>query len=107
MKLIHRLAPSPQGFISLDGWFDGLNKLRPLLNGGTGPFPEKSFVTAEGLIGELFAEARPQVLLHGDFHHFNILLSGRVWLVIDPKEVIGPAEYEVGPLLMNPYNFML
>jgi streptomycin 6-kinase len=46
------------------------------------------------------------VLLHGDYHHFNILLSERVWLVIDPKGVIGQAEYEVGPLLTNPNNFM-
>jgi streptomycin 6-kinase len=93
--------------LSLRGWFDGLKDLRPHFNGGTGPFPEKSFATAEGLISELFAEQRPLVLLHGDFHHFNILLSGRGWLVIDPKGVIGPAEYEVGPLLMNPYNVIL
>ena len=107
MMMIHRPAPSPQGLLSLRGWFDGLKDLRPHFNGGTGPFPEKSFATAEGLISELFAEQRPLVLLHGDFHHFNILLSGRGWLVIDPKGVIGPAEYEVGPLLMNPYNVIL
>jgi streptomycin 6-kinase len=107
MKMIHRPAPSPEGFLSLRGWFDEMKKLRPHFGGGTGPFPKKSFATAEGLIAELFAEQRPQVLLHGDFHHFNILLSGRGWLVIDPKGVIGPAEYEVGPLLMNPYNVML
>jgi streptomycin 6-kinase len=44
------------------------------------------------------------VLLHGDFHHFNILSSERGWLVIDPKGVIGPPEYEVGPLLLNPWD---
>jgi streptomycin 6-kinase len=27
--------------------------------------------------------------------------------VIDPKGVIGPAEYEAGPLLTNPNNIML
>jgi len=107
MQAIHRPAPQPEGFLSLRGWFDELKKLRPLFGGGTGPFPEKSFAIAEGLMRDLFAEQRPQVLLHGDFHHFNILLSGRGWLVIDPKGVIGPAEYEVGPLLMNPYNVRL
>jgi streptomycin 6-kinase len=106
MKMIHRPAPPAQGFLSLRGWFDELKKLRPRFGGGAGPFPKKSFATAEDLIGELFAEQCPQVLLHGDFHHFNILLSDRGWLVIDPKGVIGPAEYEVGPLLMNPYNLM-
>ncbi|MGB8214314.1 MAG: aminoglycoside phosphotransferase family protein [Anaerolineales bacterium] len=106
MKKIHRPAPQQEGFLSLRGWFDGLKEVRPLFGGGTGPFPEKSFSTAEGLIHDLFAEERPQVLLHGDFHHFNILLSARGWLAIDPKGVAGPAEYEVGPLLINPYNVM-
>jgi streptomycin 6-kinase len=107
LKAIQRPAPQPEGFISLRGWFDELKKLRLGFGGGTGPFPEKSFTTAEGLIGELFAEQCPQVLLHGDFHHYNILLSGRGWLAIDPKGVIGPAEYEVGPLLINPYHIKL
>jgi streptomycin 6-kinase len=107
MKKIHRPVPQQEGFISLRGWFDELKKLRPGFGGGTGPFPEKTFETAEGLIRDLFAEDRPQVLLHGDFHHFNILSSERGWLVIDPKGVAGPAEYEAGPLLTNPYNIML
>jgi streptomycin 6-kinase len=106
MKQTHRPVPQEEEFLSLIGWFDELKKLRPHFNGGTGPFPEKSFAMAEGLIHDLFAEDRPQVLLHGDFHHYNILLSARGWLVIDPKGVAGPAEYEAGPLLTNPYTFM-
>jgi streptomycin 6-kinase len=102
MRMIHRPAPQQDGFLSLRGWFDGLQKLRPRFGGGTGPFPEKTVVAVETLLPELFAASGPDVLLHGDFHHFNILLSERGWLVIDPKGVAGPAEYEVGPLLMNP-----
>ena len=45
--------------------------------------------------------------MHGDFHHFNILSSERGWLVIDPKGVMGPACYEVGPLLINPWGDLL
>ena len=107
MEMLHRPAPPPEGFLSLRGWFDELKKLRSLFNGRSGPFPEKSFAIAEGLIHDLFAEERPQVLLHGDFHHFNILRSAGGWLAIDPKGVIGPAEYEVGPLLINPFNVRL
>jgi streptomycin 6-kinase len=107
MKKIHCPVPKQEGFLSVRGWFDELKKLRPRFGGGTGPFPEKSFAIAEGLIRDLFAENCPQVLLHGDFHHFNILSSGRGWLVIDPKGVAGPAEYEVGPFLFNPYNIIL
>ena len=45
--------------------------------------------------------------MHGDFHHFNILSSERGWLIIDPKGVIGPAGYEVGPFLINPWGDLL
>jgi streptomycin 6-kinase len=104
MKRFHRPAPLQEGFLSLRGWFDELKKLRPLFGGGTGPFPEKSFQLAEGLIRDLFAEAAAPVLLHGDFHHYNILSADGGWRIIDPKGVIGPAEYEVGPLLINPFD---
>jgi streptomycin 6-kinase len=60
----------------------------------------------ESILPELFAEERLQELLHGDFHHFNILDSERGWLVIDPKGVVGAPEYEAGPFLMNPWDQM-
>jgi streptomycin 6-kinase len=42
-------------------------------------------------------------LLHGDLHHDNVLSdSRRGWLAIDPKGVIGEAEYEVGAAIRNP-----
>jgi len=104
MQTISRPVPKEDGFLSLHKWFDELIGLRPRFGGGTGPFPEKTVEIVEGLVHELFAEDREQMLLHGDFHHFNILLSERGWLVIDPKGVAGPAEYEVGPLLLNPWG---
>ena len=106
MQAIQRPVPKGDGFLSLREWFDELKGLRPRFGGGTGPFPEKTVEIVEGLVRGLFAEDRPQVLLHGDFHHFNILLSERGWLVIDPKGVAGPAEYEIGPLLLNPWGEM-
>ena len=49
-------------------------------------------------------QSRPR-LLHGDLHHSNVLLdSGRGWLAIDPKGVVGELEYEVGAALRNPYE---
>jgi streptomycin 6-kinase len=90
----------------LRGWFDELKNLRPRFGGGTGPFPDITVEIVEEMVRELFAENRPYVLLNGDFHHFNILSSERGWLVIDPKGVIGPAEYEAGPLLLNPWGEM-
>ncbi len=97
-------APALQNkFIKLSDWFNGLKRIRPHFNGGTGPFPEKLLQQVESLLPELFAD-KDIKLMHGDFHHFNILRSERGWLVIDPKGVIGPAGYEIGPLMLNPWD---
>jgi len=90
-------------FIKLSDWFDGLKKIRPHFNGGTGPFPKEILEQVESLLPELFANDDIG-LMHGDFHHFNILSSERGWLIIDPKGVIGPVGYEVGPLMINPWS---
>jgi streptomycin 6-kinase len=52
-----------------------------------------------------FAEDRPQLLvLHGDYHHDNVLAATRVpWLVIDPKGVVGEAAADIGQFLLNPW----
>jgi streptomycin 6-kinase len=93
-----------QKFILLTDWFDGLKRLRRMFDGGTGPLDGKLVERVEKSVSDFFAENHMPVLLHGDFHHFNILSSERGWLVIDPKGVIGPAGYEVGPLMMNPWG---
>lgn len=107
MLRLWRPAPSDTAFIRLSDWFKGLDNLRPAFDGGTGPFPGKLIEEVEELLPQLFAESRPPLLIHGDFHHFNILQSARGWLVIDPKGVIGHPEYEAGPLLMNPMPDLL
>ena len=97
-------SPGSRTFIQLIDWFDGLKRLRASFQGGTGPFGEALVERVEGSVKEFFAENHRPVLMHGDFHHFNILSSERGWLIIDPKGVTGPACYEVGPLLINPWN---
>lgn len=104
MQKIWRPAPKDDVFIRLSNWFEGLKRLRAMFHGGTGPLDERLVARAERLTRDFFAEDHKPVLMHGDFHHFNILLSERGWLVIDPKGVIGPAGYEVGPFLMNPWG---
>ena len=94
-------------FIRLSDWFDGLKRLRARFNGGTGSFDEKLVERVERSVSDFFVENHKLVLMHGDFHHFNILSSERGWLVIDAKGVIGPAGYELGPFLINPWGDML
>jgi streptomycin 6-kinase len=95
-------SPLRDTFINLSDWFDGLKEVRPAFKGGRGPIPEKIFEQVEAQLPELFAD-KDICLMHGDFHHYNILSSERGWLVIDPKGVIGPAGYEIGPLMLNPW----
>ena len=91
-------------FIQLSDWFDGLKELRSMFNGGTGPLNQKLVERVDRSVKDFFAENHMPMLMHGDFHHFNILSSQRGWLIIDPKGVIGPAGYEVGPFMMNPWG---
>jgi streptomycin 6-kinase len=107
IQKIWRPAPKDNVFIKLSDWFNGLKKLRAMFQGGTGPLHEKLVERVEHSAREFLIENHQPVLMHGDFHHFNILSSERGWLVIDPKGVIGPAAYEVGPFLMNPWGDLL
>lgn len=106
MLKITRLAPANGQFLLLSDWFAELKNVRPRFAGGTGPYPPEVFERVEALLPELFAEDETR-LIHGDFHHYNILSSERGWLVIDPKGVIGPAGYEIGPLMVNPFGILM
>ncbi len=103
MLKLWRPAPKNQDFIQLSDWFEGFKKLRRHFNGTTGPLDKTLVERAESAVKDFFTEKYTPMLIHGDLHHFNILSSERGWLAIDPKGVIGPAGYEVGPLLINPW----
>jgi streptomycin 6-kinase len=42
------------------------------------------------------------VLVHGDYHHHNLLRHGDRWVVIDPKPLLSEPEFDVVTLLWNP-----
>ncbi len=70
---------------------------------GFGPFPRRLVETAVSLRAELLAENIQPILLHGDFHHENVLTAQRkLWLALDPKGVIGDPAYDAGAYLYNP-----
>lgn len=108
MKRLWRPLPENHSFPTVADWSKGLDRLRQEFDGGTGPFPKKLVEEAEGLYRELSASAGEPVLLHGDFHHWNVMTAEREpWLVIDPKGLAGEPAYEVGPLLYNPVGDLL
>lgn len=49
----------------------------------------------------------PSVLLHGDFHHDNILKHKNHWIIIDPKGVIGESAFEIPAFISNPISTLL
>jgi streptomycin 6-kinase len=53
---------------------------------------------------DLYASLKPsdRTLVHGDFHHHNLLRHGERWVVIDPKPMVGEPEFDVPTFLWNP-----
>lgn len=98
-----RPPPPDHAFPTVADWGRGFARIKARFDGGPGPLPAALLARAEAIFAELLASSGPPVVLHGDLHHGNILSATREpWLAIDPKGVVGEAEYEVGALLRNP-----
>jgi streptomycin 6-kinase len=61
------------------------------------------------LARELYAslDVGRDVLVHGDFHHHNVLRSERGPVAIDPKPMLGEPEYDVPSFLWNPIPYRM
>jgi len=61
------------------------------------------------LARELYAslEVGRTTLVHGDFHHHNILQSARGPVAIDPKPMLGEPEYDIPSFLWNPIPYRM
>jgi len=102
MRQLCRPPPSEHQFPTVSHWASGLENLRERFAGTTGPISAPLVEKAEKLFSELIGAMGAPVLLHGDLHHDNILSAVRKpWLAIDPKGVVGEAEYEVGAFVRN------
>jgi streptomycin 6-kinase len=57
-----------------------------------------------GIAKDLYASLTVDdgTLVHGDFHHHNLLRHGDRWVAIDPKPMVGEAEFDVPSFLWNP-----
>lgn len=61
------------------------------------------------LARELYAslDVGRATLVHGDFHHHNLLSSERGHLVIDPKPMLGEPEFDIPSFLWNPLPYRM
>ncbi len=92
---------NPEGFKSVEDWGKAFTRnSRTIL---TAKIPVELLDRAESLYHELCESQGPRRLLHGDLHHYNVLLdANQGWRAIDPKGVIGEMAYETGAMLRNP-----
>jgi streptomycin 6-kinase len=102
MKQLWRPVPEDHVLPTVADWGLAFERHRQAFDGGSGPLPPSLFELGESLHHDLDAASTERVLLHGDFHHDNILAAQRQsWLAIDPKGLVGDPAYEIGPLLLN------
>jgi streptomycin 6-kinase len=89
-----------RSFTSVEDWGRAFEWYRA---SGDDRIPRDLVEHGERVYAELCASQRERRLLHGDLQHYNVLFDGRRgWVAIDPKGVVGEAEYEAGALLRNP-----
>jgi streptomycin 6-kinase len=94
-QMLWRPAPLGHGFPSLETWFASLGDSKD-----TG-FPQDCARSALGFFEDL-NRTDSRTLLHGDFHHENILTGTRCsFLAIDPKGIIGSPGYDAAVFLIN------
>jgi streptomycin 6-kinase len=69
---------------------------------GLPPHLGGTFAKSEAEARSLLDAPGEAVVLHGDFHHDNVMDGGpRGWLAIDPKGLIGEREFEFANLFRN------
>jgi streptomycin 6-kinase len=94
MKKLHQASiPATHNFPHIKDWLTTLDK--------DWSIPDAYLKKARKLRDQLLKTADPDVLLHGDLHHDNILQNGNDWLVIDPKGVIGSPMNEIWACVMD------
>lgn len=108
MRRLWRPVPAEHPFPTVADWARGLARHRERFDGWTGPLPARLFEEAEECFSWLLATTTNPMLLHGDFHHDNILAATREpWLIIDPKGIVGDPGYDLGAFLYNPWQTLL
>ncbi|WP_077622814.1 aminoglycoside phosphotransferase family protein [Sediminibacillus massiliensis] len=102
LKGMLKKSPSHTGLPSTE---DRENSMRQIMQEhpeGLGPFPIATLEKACQVFHYLNKTIETYWLLHGDYHHYNILLSGEDnWMVIDPKGLVGEIEYDLIQYLLN------
>ncbi|WP_051353083.1 aminoglycoside phosphotransferase family protein [Thalassobacillus devorans] len=102
LKKLHRPAPKNTCLPTTKAREDNLKAILGKNPNGLGPISKETLEKASRLFTYLNETSQNQRLLHGDFHHYNVLASGKDdWTAIDPKGLIGETEYDLIQFLLN------
>ncbi len=108
LRTLWRPATAVDGLRPLVSWLAAYDRNREALARGAGSFPAALFRRADALRRDLLASTLEQIVLHGDLHHFNVLLhrppgaKQDSWLAIDPKGLAGDRCFDVCQFFRNP-----
>lgn len=108
LRRLWRPASASDGLRPLQSWLAAYDRNRAALTGGAGGFPAALFRRADALRHDLLASTGEQTALHGDLHHYNVLLqhppgsSRGEWLAIDPKGLAGDRCFDLCQFFRNP-----
>jgi streptomycin 6-kinase len=104
LKRLHQKAPRDNTIIPpITDWEDKLKRICMENPNGLGPISAKLLAEAKALYSYMTSSMSGELfLLHGDFHHYNILSkSDGTWVAIDPKGLLGEREYDLIQFLLN------
>ncbi|WP_226035175.1 aminoglycoside phosphotransferase family protein [Aquibacillus saliphilus] len=102
MKELSARAPVDTRIPTTKSREDQLHKLAEEHPNGVGPISNATLNKARRIFKYLNNTTNQQMLLHGDFHHYNVLSSGDgLWTAIDPKGLIGEIEYDLIQYMLN------
>lgn len=109
LKKLHKEAPDDDRLINFGkNWLGGYTRYREKYSVESGPIPSGLFLLGDAINKKHYIdEPEKEYLIHGDFHHHNILSSDRNdYLTIDTKGVIGNPTYDVATFLYNPKSIL-
>lgn len=102
MKKLWKPAPNNSNIPTIFQRETDFKRIRQENEYGIGPISKEMLIKAEHAFSKLTESITELFLLHGDFHHYNVLSSNdNSWIAIDPKGLIGEREYDVIQFLLN------
>lgn len=90
MKKLHSQSlPKQHHYRHIQEWLTAIDKIK------LSKIPANLLEKAIYLKNKLLNSIEHEIFLHGDLHHDNIIQDKNEWVAIDPKGIVGDAEFEI------------